>query len=159
MPHVLAIDEGTTGVRALVFDEESAVVGAAYQELTPSYPQPGWVELDAEAIWEATRAVCARSLAAAQVAAADLSGIGVCNQRSTTVVWERASGRPVYPAIVWQDLRTAARVPELLAQGIFTNAIASATKLEWVLRTVPDLPRRAADGDICFGTVDSWLVW
>jgi len=159
MPHILAIDEGTTGVRALVFDEHSAVVGAAYQELTPSYPQPGWVELDADAIWDATRAVCARSLGAARLAAADLSAIGVCNQRATTVVWERAAGRPVHAAIVWQDLRTAARVPELLAQGIFTNAIASATKLEWVLRTLPDALQRAADGQLCFGTIDTWLVW
>src|SRR5512137_1499466 len=117
MAHVLAIDEGTTGVRALIFDECSAVVGAAYQELTPRYPQPGWVELDPEAIWQATQAVCARSLEQACLGPGDLSGIGVCNQRATTVVWERASGRPVYPAIVWQDLRTAARVPELLAQG------------------------------------------
>jgi len=159
MAHVLAIDEGTTGVRAMVFDERSGVVGSAYQELTPSYPQPGWVELDAEGIWDATRAVCGRALHAADVAPGDVAAIGVCNQRATTLVWERAAGRAVHPAIVWQDVRTAARVPELLARGVFTNAMASATKLEWVLRRVPDGVRRAAAGELCFGTVDSWLVW
>jgi glycerol kinase len=159
MPYVLAIDEGTTGVRALIFDYGSAVVGAAYLELTPSYPRPGWVELDATAIWDTTRAVCARALASARLAPRDVSAIGVCNQRATTVVWERASGRPIHPAIVWQDVRAAHRVPELLAQGIFTNAMASAAKLEWILRTVPHGFRRASNGELCFGTIDSWLVW
>jgi glycerol kinase len=157
MRYVLAIDEGTTGVRAHVVDETSAVVGAAYQELAVSYPQPGWVEMDPEGIWQAARAVCGRALAAAGRAPRDLSAVGVCNQRATTVVWERASGRPIYPAIVWQDTRTAERIPELLAQGIFTNAMASAAKLEWVLRAAPDGLRRA--GELCFGTIDTWLVW
>jgi len=157
--HVLAIDEGTTGVRAIIFDGNSLAVGSAYQELTPLYPQPGWVELEAEVIWEATRVVCARALAAAQLNAADIKAIGICNQRATAVVWERATGRPIYPAIVWQDVRAAHRVPELLAHGIFTNAMASATKVEWVLRTVTDGMRRAAAGELCFGTIDSWLVW
>ena len=159
MRYVLAIDEGTTGVRALVFDESSAVVGSAYHELTVSYPQPGWVEMDPQAIWEATRAVCTRALQAAGRAPRDIDAIGVCNQRATTVVWERASGRPIYPAIVWQDVRTAERVPELMAQGIFSNSMASAAKLEWVLRTAADGMQRAANGQLCFGTIDSWLVW
>jgi glycerol kinase len=157
--HVLAIDEGTTGVRALIIDSGSAVRGGAYHELTPSYPKPGWVELDAEEIWNATRTVCARGLQAARLTARDITAIGIANQRSTTVVWERRSGEAVYPAIVWQDVRTAERVPELLAQGIYTNAMASATKLEWVLRTIYDGPARAARGELCFGTVDSWLLW
>ena len=159
MRYVLAIDEGTTGVRALIFDESGAAVGSAYQELTASYPQPGWVEMDPQAIWDATRAVCARALHAAARAPREISAIGVCNQRATTVVWERASGRPVYPAIVWQDTRTADRIPELMAAGIFTNSMASAAKLEWVLRKTSDGMRRAATGQLCFGTVDSWLVW
>ena len=159
MRYVLAIDEGTTGVRALVFDESSAVVGSAYHELTVSYPQPGWVEMDPQAIWEATRAVCTLALQAAGRAPRDIDAIGVCNQRATTVVWERASGRPIYPAIVWQDVRTAERVPELMAQGIFSNSMASAAKLEWVLRTAADGMQRAANGQLCFGTIDSWLVW
>ena len=159
MSRVLAIDEGTTGVRALIFDERSAVVGAAYEELTPSYPQPGWVELDPEAMWEATRSVCARALHAAGLSAADVHAVGVANQRATTLVWERGSGRPAYPAIVWQDLRTAARVSEVMAEGIYTNAMASATKLEWLLRTLPNGVQRAENGELCFGTVDSWIVW
>ncbi|MGD0948011.1 MAG: glycerol kinase GlpK [Candidatus Binatia bacterium] len=157
--HVLAIDEGTTGVRALIIDSGSAVRGGAYHELTPSYPKPGWVELDADEIWNATRTVCARGLQAARLTARDITAIGIANQRSTTVVWDRRSGESVYPAIVWQDVRTAERVPELLAQGIYTNAMASATKLEWVLRTIYDGPARAARGELCFGTVDSWLLW
>ena len=157
--HVLAIDEGTTGVRALIIDGGSAVRGGAYHELTPGYPKPGWVELDAEEIWNATRTVCARGLQAARLRAGDITAIGIANQRSTTVVWERRSGEAVYPAIVWQDVRTAERLPELLAQGIYTNAMASATKLEWVLRAIYDGPGRAARGELCFGTVDSWLLW
>jgi glycerol kinase len=159
MQYVLAIDEGTTGVRAVVFDDRSAVRGAAYQELTPSYPRPGWVELDPEAIWEATQAVCREAVNAARLRAEQISSIGVCNQRATTMVWERRSGLPVYPAIVWQDTRTAARVPELLALGLFTNAMASASKLEWILAHVPDGRQRAEAGELCFGTVDTWLVW
>lgn len=159
MQYVLAIDEGTTGVRALIFDESGVMVGSAYQELTASYPQPGWVEMDAQAIWDATRAVCAQALQAAGRPPSAISAIGVCNQRATTVVWERTSGLPVYPAIVWQDTRTADRIPELIAAGIFTNSMASAAKLEWVLRAARDGMRRAAGGELCFGTIDSWLVW
>jgi glycerol kinase len=159
MRYVLAIDEGTTGVRAVIFDESSAIVGSAYRELAVRYPEPGWVEMDPLAIWDATRGVCTQALQAAGRAPHDLSAIGVCNQRATTVVWERTSGRPVYPAIVWQDTRTADRVPELMAHGIFSNAMASAAKLEWVLHTAPDGMRRAAHGELCFGTIDSWLVW
>ena len=159
MPLVLGIDEGTTGVRALIFDESSAVVGGAYEELTPSYPQPGWVELDPLAIWHATDSVCAAALEGAGVSPGDIAAIGITGQRATTIVWERASGRPVYPAIVWQDVRTAVRVPELLAEGIFTNTMASAAKLEWILRTIDNGFRRAAAGELCFGTVDTWLLW
>ena len=117
MSHVLAIDEGTTGVRALIIDGGSAVRGGAYHELTPSYPKPGWVELDAEEIWNATRTVCARGLQAARLTAHDITAIGIANQRSTTVVWERRSGEPVYPAVVWQDTRTADICNELAKDG------------------------------------------
>jgi glycerol kinase len=159
MPYILAIDEGTTGVRAHVFDATSALRGAAYQELSPSYPRPGWVELDPEDLWRRTLAVSQQALAAAKLKASDLGGIGICNQRATTLVWERASGKPVYPAIVWQDTRTAERIPELLAAGVFTNSMASAAKLEWILRYVADGLQRAADGQLCFGTIDTWLLW
>jgi glycerol kinase len=159
MSYVLAIDEGTTGVRAVIFDAGSRVLGSAYRELAPRYPQPGWVELDPAAVWQTTRAVCDAALLAARLAASEVTAIGLCNQRSTTLVWERASGRPIHPAIVWQDTRTAARVPEVLAQGIFTNAMASATKLEWILAHVDGARERAAGGELCFGTVDTWLLW
>ncbi len=159
MPCVLTIDEGTTGVRALLIDEGSAIRGSAYHELSPSYPKPGWVELDADEIWNATRNVCARTLEAARLKPADVAAIGIANQRATTVVWERRSGEAVYPAIVWQDTRTADRVGDLLAHGIYTNAMASATKLEWMLHGLAAGAQRAAKGELCFGTVDTWLLW
>lgn len=159
MASILAIDEGTTGVRAFVFDEQARVLGSAYQELAMAYPRPGWVEQDPEMIWERTRAVCEGALAASGVHAAELSAVGICTQRATTIVWERASGRPVYPAIVWQDTRTAARVPELLARGVFTNSMASASKVQWILDEVPRARQCAERGELCFGTVDSFLLW
>ena len=158
MPLVLAIDEGTTGVRAMVFDEHSALRGAAYEEITAAFPRSGWMEQDPLHIWAATQRVVADALAAAGVAARDLAAVGVAVQRATTIVWERATGLPLYPAISWQDTRTVARVEELLAQGIFTNALCSATKLEWVLRE-RGAAARAAAGELCFGTIDTWLLW
>ncbi len=157
---VLAIDAGTTGIRALLFNDRSEVLGAAYREVLPSYPRPGLVEHDAEQIWQAVQTVIGETLAQAGVAAvAGLAAVGVANQRSTTLVWERGSGRPVHPAIVWQDARTAGRVAELLDQGIYTNTMASATKLEWLLQQTPDGFAWADAGELCFGTIDSWLVW
>ena len=157
---LLAIDAGTTGVRALLFDDQSQLIASAYREVLPSYPQPGWVEHDAEQIWRAVEEVVARALHQAGTAAVRaLAAVGVANQRSTTLVWERGSGRPVHPAIVWQDLRTAARVAELLDNGIYTNTMASATKLEWLLQHTPEGFARAEAGELCFGTIDSWLVW
>ena len=158
MPLVLAIDEGTTGVRAMVFDEHSVQRGAAYEEITAAYPRPGWVEQDPLHIWAATQRVIADALRAAKVKPGDLSAIGIGVQRATTVIWERATGLPIYPAISWQDSRTTERVTELLAQGIFTTAHASGTKLEWILRE-RGVTARAAAGELCFGTIDSWLVW
>lgn len=158
MSLVLAIDAGTTGVRALVFDERSVQRGGAYEEIPAVYPQPGWMEQDPLGIWAATQRVIAEALRTAQAAPADLAAIGVAVQRATTLVWERASGRPLYPAICWPDGRTAARVAELLQQGIFVHSLASATKLEWILRR-GDALARAAAGELCFGTVDTWLLW
>src|SRR5262245_24971692 len=138
MDYVLAIDEGTTGVRALVIDGRSEVVASAYEELTAVYPRPGWVEFDAEAIWQATLRVCQQALQSAGLKPAQLRAIGVANQRATCVVWEQATGMPIHPAIAWQDTRTAHRVAAVLEKGIFTNSMASATKWEWILRNVPD---------------------
>ncbi|MBI4515840.1 MAG: glycerol kinase GlpK [Deltaproteobacteria bacterium] len=157
---LLAVDAGTTGVRALLFNDRSELLGSAYREVLPSYPQPGLVEHDPELIWRTVQTVIAAALQqAGPAAAAKLAAVGVANQRSTTVVWERGSGRPVYPAIVWQDGRTSQRVDELLDQGIYSNTMASATKLEWVLRHIPDGFAWAEAGELCFGTIDSWLVW
>jgi glycerol kinase len=157
---VLAIDAGTTGIRALLFDDRSRPVGSSYREMLPRYPRPGLVEHDPERLWQMAQEVAAEALAQGGAAAkSSLAAVAVANQRATTLVWERASGRPLHPAIVWQDLRTASRVAELLDQGIYTNTMASATKLEWVLRHVPDGRAWAEAGELCFGTVDTWLVW
>ena len=157
--YVLAIDEGSTGVRALIFDRGSRLIGSAYEEISAEFPHLGWVEQDPIRIWEATRRVIAAALQRAELAPADVAAIGVTNQRSTALVWERRSSQPAYPAISWQDTRTAARVAEWLSEGIYTNTMASATKLEWVLRCVDDGFARAASGELCMGTIDSWLVW
>lgn len=159
MSHVLAIDEGTTGVRAHIFDESSALLGGAYQEISAAYPQPGWLEQDPLEIWNATRAVCTQALKTAKLQAHEIKAIGVCNQRSSFLLWERASGKPVCPVIGWQDMRAIDRVADLLAAGVFTNAMASAVKVDWILRNSSDLIERAMKGEIVFGTVDTWLVW
>jgi glycerol kinase len=155
---VLALDEGTTGVRAMLFDEHSQQRGAAYEEITAAYPRPGWMEQDPLHIWAAAQRVIADALRAAAAKPSDVAAIGVAVQRATTVVWERATGLPLYPAIGWQDSRTMPRVAELLEQGIFTNSLASATKLEWILRERRAMARATA-GELCFGTIDSWLLW
>ncbi len=157
--YVLAIDEGTTGVRALIFDECSRLVGRAYQEVVSTYPRPGWMEQDPERVWKQTLAVVGRALAECSIRPQDLSAVGVATQRATVVVWERATGNPVCPAIVWQDARAARRAEELTAAGFFVTAQAAATKLEWILDNVEGVRARAEAGELCFGTVDSWLVW
>lgn len=157
--YVLAIDEGTTGVRALIFDRGSRLCAGAYEEITSEYPRPGWMEQDAGHLWQKTMAVVRRALRDASLRPEQLTAVGVATQRATFVVWERSSGRPIAPAIVWQDARAAHRVDELLTQGVFVTAQAAATKLEWLLASDPQLLRRAAAGELCFGTVDSWLVW
>lgn len=154
MTFVLAIDAGTTGVRALLVDASGQVAGLAYRELAVSCPRPGWVEMDPLAIADGALDVAARCLAGAGLTAADLAAVGIVNQRATTIVWERATLQPVCPAIVWQDSRTADRVRELVAAGVPANSMASLTKLEWILANLP----AGAGGDLCFGTVDTWLA-
>ncbi len=157
---ILAIDQGTTGTTCLVVDPELQVLGRGYREIEQHFPRPGWVEHDAEEIWASVEQTAAEALAAAGVAAGDLEAIGITNQRETTVVWERGSGRPVHPAIVWQDRRTADRCAELPADlirertGLVPDPYFSATKLEWILQHV-ERPQR----ELAFGTVDSWVVW
>jgi glycerol kinase len=157
---ILAIDQGTTGTTCLVVDEELQVRGRAYRELTQHFPRPGWVEHDPEEIWQSVVSTARDALTAARLDAGELAAIGITNQRETTVLWDRASGEPVAPAIVWQDRRTAARSRELDGDlirertGLVPDPYFSATKLEWLLAHV-DRPR---DG-LAFGTVDAWLVW
>jgi glycerol kinase len=157
---ILAIDQGTTGTTCLVVDEELRIRGRSYRELPQHFPHPGWVEHDPEEIWRSALGALEDAVRAAGVRTADLRAIGITNQRETTVLWERATGRPVAPAIVWQDRRTEERCRELPAAlirartGLVPDPYFSATKLEWLLERT-ELPPRA----LAFGTVDSWLVW
>ena len=169
MRYVLALDQGTTSSRAIVFDATGAIRASAQQEFRQIFPEPGWVEHDATEIWATQSGVMYEALAKAGVTARDIAAIGITNQRETTVLWERASGRPVANAIVWQDRRTAplcdelraAGKAELIAQktGLVIDAYFSGTKLAWLLDHVPDARARAARGELAFGTIDSWLVY
>ena len=157
---ILAADQGTTGTTCLVVDDELAVVGRGYVPVGLATPHPGWVEQDPLELWSSVEQAAAAALADAGVAPTDVAALGITNQRETTVVWDRGSGEPVYPAIVWQDRRTAERCRELPADairartGLTADPYFSATKLEWILRETGV----AADG-LAFGTVDTWLVW
>ncbi len=169
MPFVLALDQGTTSSRAIVFDHAGSIRAVAQQEFRQHYPRPGWVEHDPTEIWATQSGVLAEALAKAQIDASDLAAVGITNQRETTVLWERSTGRPVTNAIVWQDRRTASMCDALreaghadLIQrktGLVVDAYFSGTKLRWMLDNVPGARQRAARGELAFGTVDSWLVW
>jgi glycerol kinase len=165
--YILAIDQGTTGSTAMVFDAGGTVRGRGYSELRQYYPKPGWVEHDAEEIWTVSLKVIKQALRAARIAARDLAGIGITNQRETIVVWDRRRGRPVHRAIVWQDRRTADVCAQLKADGLEPTVRAktglvidpyfSGTKLRWLFDHVHGLRARAAQ--LAFGTIDSWLIW
>ncbi|HEX6114021.1 MAG TPA: glycerol kinase GlpK [Geminicoccaceae bacterium] len=167
--HVLAIDQGTTSSRAIVFDRTGAPVAQSQRELEQHYPRSGWVEHDPETIWQDTVAVCREALAGAGVEAREIAALGITNQRETVVLWERASGKPVYRAIVWQDRRTAERCRELSAAGhdalvrertgLLIDPYFSATKLAWLLDEVAGARQAAERGELAFGTVDSFLLW
>jgi glycerol kinase len=169
MPFVLALDQGTTSSRAIVFDHRAEACGVAQQEFRQIFPQPGWVEHDPTEIWATQSAVLHGALAKAGIGASDLAAIGITNQRETTVLWERATGRPVANAIVWQDRRTAGACDQLRADGhaptfaaktgLVLDAYFSGTKLKWLLDHVPGARARAKAGELAFGTIDSWLVW
>jgi len=163
--YVVAIDQGTTGTTVLVFDSRGSLRGRGYQEFTQHYPRPGWVEHDPEEIWTVTRSTVRRALSAARVGPKQVRAIGITNQRETTVIWDRKSGRPLHRAIVWQDRRTAPRCEELRAQaleaeirqrtGLVLDPYFSATKMEWLLRRL----RPGQRSRVAVGTIDSWLVW
>ncbi len=166
---LLAIDQGTTSTRAIVFDRHGDKLGTAQAELPQSFPASGWVEHDAGRIWQDTLDCVRGALVDAKLAARDLAALGITNQRETTVIWERATGRPIHPAIVWQDRRTAAFCREhggserqrwLQARtGLLLDPYFSATKIAWILDHVPDARRRAENGELAFGTIDCWLLW
>jgi glycerol kinase len=165
--HILAIDQGTTSTRAILFDSEARAVAIAQRELQQHYPQPGWVEHDAEDIWRDTLAVVGEVVGKAD--AGRIAGIGITNQRETALVWDRASGKAIHRAIVWQDRRTAERCAELKAQGaeelvrrrtgLLLDPYFSATKVAWILDHVPGAREKAERGELAFGTVDSFLLW
>ena len=169
MTYLLALDQGTTSSRSIVFDRSGAIVASAQRELTQHFPQPGWVEHDPEEIWQTQLATARDALALAGLAARDLAAIGIANQRETTVVWNRRTGQPVHRAIVWQDRRTEPLCAALregghaeqvrASTGLVIDPYFSGTKLRWLLDHVGGAHLAAAHGEIAFGTVDSWLLW
>ncbi len=169
MTVVLAFDQGTTSSRAIVFDHSGSILGVAQREFTQHFPQPGWVEHDAEEIWQSQLEVGREVMATCGLAASDVAAIGITNQRETTLLWDRSTGRPVHNAIVWQDRRTAAFCDSLKSaghtemvqqkSGLLIDAYFCATKLRWLLDSVPDARERAERGELAFGTIDSWLFW
>ncbi|HEX4962542.1 MAG TPA: glycerol kinase GlpK [Thermoanaerobaculia bacterium] len=169
MSYVLALDQGTTSSRAIVFDEAGSEVAMAQQEIRQIFPRPGWVEHDPREIWESQLAVAQQALARAGLAAADVASLGITNQRETTIVWDRATGEPVANAIVWQDRRTAGACDRLKGAGLeplfrertglVLDPYFSGTKLAWLLEEIPGVREAAEAGRLAFGTVDSWLLW
>jgi glycerol kinase len=169
MKHVLALDQGTTSSRAIIFSEDGAIRAQAQRELRQIFPQPGWVEHDPNEIWDSQLACAREALAASGLAAGELAAVGITNQRETVLIWERATGLPVHNAIVWQDRRTAGACDELKAAGheaavraktgLVLDPYFSATKLAWMLANVPGLRARAARGELACGTIDTWLAW
>ena len=167
--YVISLDQGTTSSRAIVFEHSGTIIAVAQKEFTQYFPQPGWVEHDPEEIWSSQFSVMAEVLAKAAIGTEDVAAIGITNQRETTIVWNRATGKPLYNAIVWQDRRTAQFCDSLKAAGkenlvrektgLVVDAYFSGTKLKWILDNVKGAREAAANGQIAFGTVDSWLIW
>ncbi len=167
--YLLAIDQGTSSSRTVIYDHETSVVASAQQEFPQIYPQPGWVEHEPEAIWESVRAVTKKAMAGAGASASDITAIGITNQRETTLVWDRESGECVYNAIVWQDRRTAEVCRALKSDGLEATVASktglrldpyfSATKLAWILDNVDGVRERAESGKLAFGTIDCFLLW
>jgi len=166
---ILALDQGTTSSRAIVFDRQGTARGLGQREFRQHYPQPGWVEHDANEIWQSQLEVARIALRNAGATAADIAAIGITNQRETTLIWDRATGQPLAHALVWQDRRTAPLCDELRAQGhdkllqertgLVLDAYFSGTKLAWLLDNVPGARKAAQRGEVAFGTIDSWLIW
>ena len=167
--YILSFDQGTTSSRAIVFDKQGSIIAVAQKEFTQIFPQPGWVEHDANEIWSTQLGVAAEAIIKAGLTVKDIAAIGITNQRETTVVWDKATGQPIHNAIVWQDRRTAEFCDSLKAQGkdkliqqktgLVIDAYFSATKAKWILDNVAGARARAEKGELCFGTIDTWLVW
>lgn len=166
---ILALDQGTTSSRAIIFDRQGKIVTVAQKDFEQIFPQPAWVEHDPIEIWTSQASVATEAIAKANIAADQIAGIGITNQRETTILWERETGKPIYNAIVWQDRRTSKYCNQLKEEGHFDminsktgliiDAYFSATKVKWILDNVEGAKDRALKGEICFGTVDSWLIW
>ena len=169
MKYILALDQGTTSSRAILFNHDGGIVATAQKEFGQIFPKPGWVEHDAQEIWATQAGVASEVLHKAHATAVDVAAIGITNQRETTVVWDRKTGKPICNAIVWQDRRTASICDKLRAQkldkrihrktGLVVDAYFSATKVQWILQNVKGAKARAAKGELAFGTIDSWLLW
>src|SRR5882757_6583687 len=167
--YVAAIDQGTTSSRCIVFDRQGRVVGIAQREHEQIFPRPGWVEHDPETIWRNTEFVLGEVLKTTGLDAGDITAVGITNQRETTVVWERATGKPIYNAIVWQDTRTDRLCTELGGEfgttryqdrtGLPLSTYFAGPKLRWILDRVEGAHDRAEAGELCFGTIDSWVLW
>jgi glycerol kinase len=167
--YIIALDQGTTSSRAIIFDHNVRIVAMAQKEFNQIYPQPGWVEHDPLEIWSSQRSVLTEVMAKSGIPSNEIAGIGITNQRETTVVWEKDTGRPIYNAIVWQCRRTAEKCEELKradledyikdTTGLVTDAYFAGTKISWILDHVEGSRERAAKGELLFGTIDTWLVW
>jgi len=166
---ILSLDQGTTSSRAIVFDHGGQPVASAQKEFTQVFPRPGWVEHDPDEIWSTQSGVAIEAIGRAGINSSSIAGIGITNQRETTVVWDRKTGKPVYNAIVWQDRRTSEFCDYLKKEGLdrtilqktglIADAYFSATKIKWILDNVPGARAGALRGDLAFGTIDSWLIW
>src|SRR5271169_3621305 len=167
--YILALDQGTTSSRAILFDRDGSVRSSAHREFKQHYPQPGWVEHDAEEIWESQLGVAQTILAETKIAPCDIAAIGITNQRETVVLWDRKTSQPLYHAIVWQCRRTAAMCDRIRQEGfdrtlrektgLVTDAYFSGTNIAWLLENVPGARERAERGELACGTIDAWLIW
>lgn len=167
--YILSIDQGTTSSRALLFDPNGNIVAVAQKEFTQHFPSPGWVEHDANEIWSTQASVCVEAMQKAGISSAQIAAIGITNQRETTVLWDKTTGQPIAPAIVWQDRRTAAYCDELKSKGyealirsktgLIPDAYFSATKIRWILKNIPQATQLAHENKLLFGTIDTWIIW
>lgn len=167
--YILSIDQGTTSSRAILFDHDGKIVDSAQQEFKQYFPEPGWVEHDAQEIWSTVLAVMAQVLSKTNTEPVDIEAIGITNQRETTVVWDKHTSKPIYHALVWQSRQTADIVEDLKTEGygqmiqektgLLVDAYFSGTKVKWILDRVEGAKEKAENGDLLFGTIDTWLIW